>query len=190
MSLLGALWQPPAPAAVVREHGPEVYRLLRRIFGPRADIDDTYQTVFVEVLRSLPSFAGRARLSAWIRRITWNVAYQEMRLRYREQCVTTLDDHEPAGSDPQPSLQAREALRALHAALAELDPKQRLAVTMHDIEGCTLKEISEATGRPLPTVASQLAAGRARLADALAAAKDTRGEPQESPSAREELAKP
>ena len=36
---------------------------------------------------------------------------------------------------------------------------------MHDIEGLTLREISEAVGRPLQTIASQLRAGRKQLAD-------------------------
>ena len=48
-------------------------------------------------------------------------------------------------------------------ALAILDPRQRIAVVMHDIEGFTLKEISKTLGRPLQTVASQLHAGRTRL---------------------------
>ena len=45
----------PSPEQVVREHGPTVHRQLERIFGPHADVDDVFQNVFIEVLRSLPS---------------------------------------------------------------------------------------------------------------------------------------
>ena len=83
MSLLPKVWSPQSPEEVVKEHGPMVYRQLKRIFGGHADVDDVYQMVFIEVLRSLPSFKGRAKLATWIRRITWNVAYQEMRGQYR-----------------------------------------------------------------------------------------------------------
>ncbi len=170
MSVLARLFPRPSAEAVVREHGAEVHRLLRRIFGPTADIDDAYQSVFVEVIRSLPSFAGRARLSAWIRRITYNVAYHEMRLRYRRPEAVDLEEAAPAAPALEAELDGREAMRCLYEALAALDASQRLAVVLHDIEGLTLKEIAHETGRPLPTVASQLAAGRARLARAMSGA--------------------
>ena len=52
----------------------------------------------------------------------------------------------------------------LYEALATLDPKKRMAVVLHDIEGMTLKEISEHLGKPLQTVASQVRSGRSDLA--------------------------
>lgn len=179
MSLLFGMLGRPDAETVVREHGPQVFRHLKRIFGPKADVDDAYQMVFVEVIRSLPSFAGRARLSTWIRRITWNVAYQEMRLRYRQEPHVSFDEATHASKDrdgSQAALEERDAARRLYAALAELEPKQRIALVLHDVEGCTLKEIAEAVGRPLPTVASQLAAGRARLASLLTSKEAPRGQ--------------
>lgn len=179
-------WARPTAAAVVRDHGAEVLRRLRRIFGPAADVDDVYQSVFVEVIRSLPSYAGRAHLSAWIRRITYNVAYQEMRLRYRRPELLPLDEAvEPTAPPPEGALESREALRAFHAALGVLEPSQRLAVVLHDVEGLKLREIAVATGRPLSTVASQLAAGRARVAALLggqAARRDGWGRREEAES--------
>lgn len=59
MSLLG--FTRPTPEQVVREHGPMVHRHLKRIFGPQADVDDAFQNVFIEVLRSLPKI-GRAHV--------------------------------------------------------------------------------------------------------------------------------
>ena len=156
---------------VVEEHGPLVYQHLRRIFGPGADIDDVFQAVCVEVVRSLPSYRGRASLATWIRRITWNVAYEEMRLHYREAPLTPLEVAEAGaplaapGDDPEAAYARQEALEHLYAALATLPPKERLAVVLHDIEGRKLREISEATGSPVPTVASQLQSGRARLTE-------------------------
>ena len=167
MSILGvSLFGPPDPAEVVGKHGPQVYRHLRRIFGPNTDIDDVYQNVFMEVLRSLPSFRGRSRLSTWIRRITWNVAYQEMRLTYRHKHLTELDEAAVAGrEEPVDALAERNvAMGRLYAALEQIEPRLRAPVIMHDVEGRTLKEISRELGRPLPTVASQLYSGRERLA--------------------------
>ncbi|MBI5508176.1 MAG: sigma-70 family RNA polymerase sigma factor [Deltaproteobacteria bacterium] len=167
MSAWYAIFPRPSPEAVVREHAPMVHRQLRRIFGPQADIDDVFQSVFVEVLRSLPTFAGRARLSTWIRRITWNVAYQEMRLQYRQPKTTAIEDADLAlgkTNVAEGKAADQQCMRKLYAALDRLDPKERVAVVMHDIEGCTLKEIARSQGRPLQTIASQLYAGRARIA--------------------------
>ncbi|MBN1962704.1 MAG: sigma-70 family RNA polymerase sigma factor [Deltaproteobacteria bacterium] len=169
MSILGHLWPRPTAERVVRDYSEWVYRRLKRIFGPNADIDDAYQTVFVEVIRALPSFAGRSQLSTWIRRITYNVAYQEMRLRYRQPECTEIDESNIGQTDVTYLIEAREASRCLYAALSDLEPTQRLAVVLHDLEGLTLKDISTQTGRPLPTIASQLASGRARLARCFAA---------------------
>ncbi len=168
MGILAALWPRLDAARVAQEHGPAVYRRLKRIFGPEADVDDAYQSVFVEVLRSLPSYAGRARLGAWIRRITYNVAYQEMRLRYRQPELVELKDAAASCDDPSVELERREAMRMVYRALGELTPSLRLVLVLHDIEGLTLKEISIATGRPVPTVASRLAAARAGLARVVA----------------------
>ena len=163
MSLLSALRR-PKPEAVVRDYAPQVSRHLKRIFGPQADIDDLFQIVFVEVIRSLPSFQGRSKLSTWIRRITWNVAFQEMRSQYRHQCLSPMGVEPAAHQQPVDEHVAhRQSLEHLYRALAQLEPRQRIAVLMHDIEGRTLKETAEILGRPLQTVASQVRAGRGRL---------------------------
>jgi RNA polymerase sigma-70 factor (ECF subfamily) len=166
MALIDRLLGRPTPEEVVREHGPAVLRQLRRMFGPRTDVDDVFQAVMVEVLRSLPTFAGRSQLKTWIHRITLNVAYQEMRLQYRERATTTLDEAtEPVSEENvETKLLDQEALTLLYEGLGRLDPKKRMAVLLHDIEGLPLREISERVGRPLQTVNSQLRAGRAELA--------------------------
>lgn len=168
------LWHrlvPPAPEQVVRDCARQVQTDLRRIFGPRAELDDLTQTVFVEVLRALPGFIGRSRLETWVRRITWNVAYQEMRQGYRRARWETREEIEavaPAAHDPE----HRVRLARLYDALDALSPKHRVVVVLHDIEGYTLKEIATALGRPLQTVASQLHSGRALLGVAFAGEHD------------------
>ena len=141
MALISHLRRKPSPEEVVKTHAPQVMRHLRRIFGPHADVDDVFQAVFVEILRSLPRFRGDAQLKTWIHRITLNVAYQ------------ARDD-----------IARSESLGTLYRALSSLEPKKRLPVILHDIEGHTLKEVGELLGRPLQTVASQVRTGRKELA--------------------------
>lgn len=158
-------WRQPTPREVVEAHGPAVYAHLRRIFGPDADVDDVFQQVFEEVLKSLPRFQGRSKLRTWIYRITVNVAYQEMRLQYRRPAAVPLDEaHEPEDPhDLEADLDARAAKALLYDCLEELSPKLRMVVVLRDIEGKTLPEIAEQLGRPLPTVVSQSKTARTQL---------------------------
>lgn len=172
LALIDRLRGRPSPEEVVRAHSRHVTRLLYRLFGPKADIDDVYQAVFVEVLRSLPNFRGHAKLSTWIHRIALNVAYQEMRLQYRERAVRTAEDPEPLIANMQDETDAfaqSDSRRTLYAGLQHLDAKKRIVVLLRDVEGYTLKEIGEQLGRPLQTVASQARTGRAELAHFIAA---------------------
>ena len=185
MALMDRLRGRPTPEQVVRDHSQGVACQLRRIFGPRADIDDVFQAVFVEVLRSLPAFKGRSKLKTWIHRITLNVAYQEMRMQYREKAVRTGDDLETVMADvpcEEDDIARSESLALLYAGLETLDPKKRMAVVLHDVEGYTLKEVAEMLGRPLQTVASQVKTGRGLLARYLA---DADGEALRVVSGRE-----
>jgi len=168
MALIDRLRGAIAPASVVRDHGPAVARLLRRLFGPRADVDDVFQAVFVEVLRSLPAYQGRAKMGTWIHRIALNVAYQEMRARYRDRgrwvADGEIEEHATEVDDAERGMLRNESIRLVYEGLETLDPRRRIAVILHDLEGQTLREVSETLGRPLQTVASQVKTGRAELA--------------------------
>ncbi len=166
MVLIEGLFRRPTPESVVKEHSAYVLQTLRRVFGPRGDIDDVFQAVFVEIFRSLPSFRGRSQLRTWIHRITLNVAYQEMRIQYRSKSEHSIDDEqEPASEvDLEGEFIDRESLELLYEALESLDPKKRIAIILHAIEDRPLREVSELLGRPQGTVASQVRSGRAELA--------------------------
>lgn len=171
MALIDRFLGTPSPEEVVRQHSADVLRLLRRMFGPKADVEDLFQAVFVEVLRSLPSFRGRSKLRTWIHRIALNVAYQEMRMQYRERAVRAHKDVDQFLSDLdlEKQLVDEESVEHLYRALEALEPKKRMAVVLHDLEEHTLKEIGELLGRPLQTVASQVKSGRAELSAYFAA---------------------
>src|SRR6187200_2114602 len=51
-----------------------LYRQLRRLAGPRPDLDDIVQAAAERALKSLPRFEGRAQLSTW----TYGVAYRTL----------------------------------------------------------------------------------------------------------------
>ena len=133
-----------------------------RIMGPGSEVEDVVQNVFIQVHRSLPSFNGDSKFSTWLYRVTWNgtVSY----LRRRVPTVNLPALRQFAVNDQQWSkLEARDKLRTLHAAIADLPPDYREAFTLFELEGMTLAEIAELTGDSLNTVASRVRRSRERL---------------------------
>jgi RNA polymerase sigma-70 factor, ECF subfamily len=145
-----------------------VWRSLRRLGVADAGLEDAVQDVFVVVHRRMAEFEGRSSMKTWIFGILYRVASDHRRLARRK------GDHDPlspALADPQPLpdavLEVGEALRALDAALARIDPLRRAVLVMSDIEGLTAPEIAEALGIKLNTVYSRLRVARQELELAL-----------------------
>jgi len=126
-----------------RAHVRGVHRVVRRIAGPRADIEDLVQTTFVEAFRSLPDFRGDALFSTWLARIAVRVSLRAA--RWRGHAFLSLEQtSEPAceGPDPERQAAARETLAAVEALLGELRPKRRAAFVLHVLEGYSMDEVA------------------------------------------------
>lgn len=140
-----------------------------RMIGPGADVDDVTQEVFVQVYRSLGSFAGESRFSTWLFRITWNVTSNWIRRHRRPLDLTQLRLLDTP-TDTWSQLEARDMARVLHAALEEVGEDAREAFVLHELEGMTLQQIAELTGNSINTIAARVRRTRERVAQILAAA--------------------
>jgi RNA polymerase sigma-70 factor (ECF subfamily) len=143
-----------------RLHHERVHRVVYRLAGRSADVDDLVQTVFVEGFRSLPGFRGDALFSTWLGRIAVRVTMHAVK---RPRLVTSpLEDvAEPAdwAGGPEQSASDREGLRRLDHLLSALRPKRRVAFVLHVLEGYSLEEIAVMVG-------ASVAAVKVRLHDA------------------------
>jgi RNA polymerase sigma-70 factor (ECF subfamily) len=129
-----------------RELG-HVHATLYRILGANSELDDLVQEAFFEIFRSLPSFRGESSLATWLDRITVRVAYAH--LARRRPPTTRLElVPEPRAKDPSAEERAlmREAARRLYRVLDRLEPKKRVAFTLHVIEGRSLKDTALVMG--------------------------------------------
>lgn len=133
--------------AVAREELPRVERLLLRILGPRKDMEDLVQTVFLELCRALPRRRGDATMSTFVGGITVNVARRAMRppAFWRRRAPLAI---EPASSlaSPERHASAREQLRCVREALGRISPKKRIAFCLWAFEGMSLPDIAAITG--------------------------------------------
>ena len=134
---------PAAFRELFQAHVGSVHRVVRRMVGARADVEDLVQTAFVEAFRSLPNFRNDALFSPYLTRIAIRVTMRAVRRRHPPQA--SLDDVlEPAAPDagPEQIAAARETLALVERLLAELRPKRRAAFVLHVLEGYSMEEVA------------------------------------------------
>lgn len=153
--------------ALFRAHREHVVRLVHRMLGPRADVEDLVQEVFLQVHRSLGDFRAEARFSTWLHRLTINVVLMARRsARSRPVLVEAAAAPEPRAPVPGPDgeLAVGRRVAALYRLLDRLSPKKREVFVMHDIDGLTAPVIAELVGAPALTVRTRLFYARKELA--------------------------
>lgn len=157
---------------LVRSHARMVERLLHRMLGPRHDMDDLVQTVFLELCRALPGFKNESRFSSFLGGIAAMVARRAMRpLAFDRHRAPIDENHGARTADPESSVVDRRRIAALHRALSSVSENQRIAFTLWALEGIEPKVIAEMTGASLSATRSRIfyaqrALREAALADA------------------------
>lgn len=142
---------------VVRRELPRVQGLLRRLLGPRVDMDDLVQTVFLEMCRSLPAFRGESSLSTFVGGIAVRVARRAMRPTAWVRFRSPMPETPPAGADrPDDNTVATEQLRRLDSALSRLTADKRIAFVLWAVEGADVESIARMTKASVPATRSRI----------------------------------
>jgi len=148
-------------------------RYARALLGNESAAQDVVQEAFVRLLRKTPSVRA---LSAWLGRVTHNVAMDHLRRETRMKRLHAIVSAEaevaiPPDRDPTP----RELDVALERELARLSTNERAVIVLKVIEGKSYKEISAQTGLSTSNVGYLIHHGLKKLAAGLAAAGALRG---------------
>jgi RNA polymerase sigma-70 factor (ECF subfamily) len=117
-------------------------RLCYGYLGPTGEVEDLFQEIMVNVWNSLPSFRGESKPGTWLYRIAVNTALLYRRKRRATEPLPELTD---PGRGAHQTLEQRERLAALHAAIATLPDQDRVVVSLL-LDGLSYKEIAEITG--------------------------------------------
>jgi RNA polymerase sigma-70 factor (ECF subfamily) len=145
---------------IYRENFKGVWRLLRRLGVPLAQLDDAAQDVFLVVHRKLADFDARAPLRSWIFAIAVRVASEHRRRAARSRTEQLEDEMADAAPGPLRLSEMQESVRLLHALLAELDEKKRTVFVLSELEQLSVPEIAEVLGVNVNTVYSRLRSAR------------------------------
>ena len=152
--------------AVVAEHGPYLWRVLRRLGVRAADIEDVWQETFIVVHRKLDGFEGRSSVRTWLSAIAVRVAsdYRNRAHRRREQATDELPESgDLHGNSQHDELVDRQRRELLDKLIAELKPEQRDVIVLYEFAELPMNEVAEALGCPLQTAYSRLHAARKAL---------------------------
>jgi RNA polymerase sigma-70 factor (ECF subfamily) len=138
------------------------------ILDSRDEASDVAQDVAVDVLRSLAKLRQPDAFDAWVHRITVRHALRLLRRRRAAQAVETplaliAEADEPLAPEGPDRAALMAARSTLAAALAELPPRQRLALALRYVHDLPDAEIAAALGCRTGTAHSLLSRGRASL---------------------------
>jgi RNA polymerase sigma-70 factor (ECF subfamily) len=149
---------------LVRRHQRRAYAVARAIVLNHEDAEDAVQEAFLHAYRALDRFRPDQAFGAWLHRIVANAALDLTRRRKVREADELPESVASPFRDPAESSDLRQRLRE---ALAELPPRQRAVIVLHDIEGFKHAEIGKTLDIPEGTARSDLHYARARLREAL-----------------------
>jgi RNA polymerase sigma-70 factor, ECF subfamily len=158
---------------VYERHVADVDRWVRRLVGPREDVEDLVHEVFVVAIRRRGSFRGDASVKTWLFRIAHHIVRgRRRRERVRHWLFMRHVDELPATGartvTPLEEMEQREQSARLYAALDRLSDDYRTALILYEIEGLSGEQVAELVGVSLGTLWVRLHRGRARLLRELA----------------------
>lgn len=163
---------------LVDQYRARVFNTCLGFLHNRADAEDAAQDVFVQVYQSIDSFEGNSSLSTWIYRISVNTCLQRIRWRGRSKrsaFFRALGSGQrdpdtvaaPAYDHPEMGLEQRERAGILMAAIARLPEPQRVAFTLHKVEGLSYREVAAVMEKSLSAVESLMHRAGKRLREDL-----------------------
>lgn len=134
---------------------PQVIRIVRSHLPRRSSEEDLAQEVFLKLFTRLDQYRGDMPLAHWVSRIAVTTCIDALRAQRRrpEWRQADLGEDEAMAFEhsgavdwqptPAEAMGARELVTRL---LESLDPKDRLVISMLDIEGRSVADVQQVTG--------------------------------------------
>jgi RNA polymerase sigma factor (sigma-70 family) len=163
---------------LVEKYQNKVFNTVLSIVQNSEEAEDISQEVFIEVYESVGKFRGESKLSTWLYRIATTKAleaHRKKKAQKRFAFLTSLfggeDDeviHHPIEFEhPCVLLENQERCKILFAAIAQLPDNQKVAFSLHHVEGLSYQEIVEVMQTSLSSVESLLFRAKSNLRKSL-----------------------
>ena len=144
--------EPWAAQEVWDRHAASVRRLIARALGPRPEVEDLTQEVFMRVFSRSGGIREASALREFVTAVAVNVLKTELRRRWVRRKVSLSDDGSvPEIEAPRADPEAREALARCYAILDKLGARERAAFVLRYMEEQTLEQVATGLGVSLST---------------------------------------
>lgn len=142
---------------------PRLYRTAYRLLPDKAEAEEAAQEGFVRAWRARTSFHGdnANSVAAWIITIVRRTALDTLRRRKR-----APEPFPAAPATPEAVLEARETCRDVRSALETLEPADRAAIVLFEIEELPQSEIASLMQLTVGAVKTRLSRARRRFREA------------------------
>jgi RNA polymerase sigma-70 factor (ECF subfamily) len=150
-----------------RSHVEYVERVIVRLIGPTADLEDLVQTTFIEAMKGFRRYRGEANLKTWVTRIAVHVTLHQLRGGVRRHVPLELlpvdDEPRDGARSVDRQLDDRRIAIRLHHLLDQIAPKKRVAFLLYTVEGHSIEEVAALTGAGRPATKSRIWFARREL---------------------------
>jgi len=171
--------------ALVRRHLARATSIARRLLGNVEDAEDLVQEAFVRALDRIATFDPTRAFAPWFYRLLINAGLNARKARALRAAEPEQRELASRGASPLELTERREIRERFAAALAALPPRQRLVVSMFEVDGLSTAEIADALGISRETVRWHHHQARHSLRKALAQLWGDRELRQDHPSTAE-----
>jgi RNA polymerase sigma-70 factor (ECF subfamily) len=170
---------------LVREFGPPMRAVTRRMLRNDEDADDALQEAFVAAFKAVARFEGRSSLATWLHRIAVNAALMKLRGKHSRAAEEAAQGELRGEIDellpgfvglgvfrepqsrwcelPEDPLVREELCATVRAAIDGLPEPFRAALLLRDIEGLSNEELAAALGVSVNAAKIRVHRGRQAL---------------------------
>ncbi len=151
-----------------RRHSDRLWAVALRTCRDQEDAADALQEAMISAFRRAESFRGDAKVTTWLHRIVVNACLDRLRARKSKPTVPLPETEPDLGTrDARDHIDEHVTRMTVLEALDRLPEEQRLALTLVDLQGCSVEEASKILNVPDGTVKSRCFRGRSRMHELL-----------------------
>ncbi len=160
---------------LIKRYSNLIINLATQIMGSQDEGWDIAQEVFISVWKNIKSFDTNKNFYPWVRKITINACYEELRKRkgHIESSLDDVEDDEPSIDlpdktySPEDILDKIELKEMVEKALNSLPEHYRVTLWLRIIENLSYEEIAETLNINIGTVKSRINMARKMMQDRL-----------------------
>jgi RNA polymerase sigma-70 factor (ECF subfamily) len=142
------------------------YNLARFLMRNDHDAEDVVQEASLRAFRFFENFRGE-NSRAWFLQIVRNTSFTLLKKNRPAEMNVEFDEQQHGEQiptmEPGISLDRAQDRQTVRAAIEQLSPEFREAITLRELEGASYKEIAAIAGVPIGTVMSRIARARHQL---------------------------